>query len=165
MATFIRGEFEVEVSCFSIRRALKDVKWSKKNTYNIAQERNADLRDEYMYDVSAYRSEQLVFIDESGVDKSIGIHRKAWAPQGKRPRQIKRFHRGPRFQILPAYTQDGVIHFRVYEGSTDAEIFENFIEELLPYAAGGLPRNLSLLWTMHHSTARTRYSRCAMMQE
>jgi hypothetical protein len=37
------------------------------------------------------------------------------------------------FQILPAYTQEGIIHFRVYEGSTDTEIFENFIEELLPF--------------------------------
>jgi hypothetical protein len=45
----------------------------------------------------------------------------------------KRFHRGARFQILPAYTQDGVIHFRVYEGSTDTRVFEDFIEELLPY--------------------------------
>ncbi|KAK0731981.1 hypothetical protein B0H67DRAFT_91942 [Lasiosphaeris hirsuta] len=29
---------------------------------------------------------------------------KGWAPRGKRPRQIKRFHRGRSFQILPAYT-------------------------------------------------------------
>jgi transposase len=133
MVTFLRGEFEIEVSRFSIRRALKDVHWSKKATQNIAQERNPDLRDEYMHEVSALRSEQLVFIDESRVDGSIRIHRKGWAPRGKRPRQIKRFHRGQRFQILPAYIQDGVIHFRVYEGSTDTEIFENFVEELLPY--------------------------------
>jgi hypothetical protein len=68
MVTFLRGEFEVEVSRFSIRRALKDVDWSKKATQNIAQERNPDLRDEYMHDLSAFRSEQRVFIDESGVD-------------------------------------------------------------------------------------------------
>jgi hypothetical protein len=97
-----------------------------------------------MHEVSAYRSEQLVFIDESGVDKSIGIHRKGWAPRGKGPRQVKRFHRGPRFQILSAYTQDGVIHFRVYQGSTDAENFENFVEELLPYC-GRWPAPKSVL--------------------
>jgi hypothetical protein len=42
---------------------------------------------------------------------------KGWAPRGKRPRQVERFHRGQRFQILPAYTEDGVLHFRVYKGS------------------------------------------------
>ena len=76
MVTFLRGEYEVEVTRFSIRRALKNVDWSKKATQNIAQERNADLRDEYMHKVSSFRSDQLVFIDETGVDRSIGIHRK-----------------------------------------------------------------------------------------
>jgi transposase len=76
MVTFLRGEFEVEVTRFSIRRALKNVDWSKKATQNIAQERNADLRDDYMHEVSSFRSDQLVFIDETGVDRSIGIHRK-----------------------------------------------------------------------------------------
>jgi transposase len=144
MVTFLRGEFEVELSSHSIRRDLRDVTWSKKVTQNIAQERNADLRDDYNYKVSSFRSDQLVFLDESGVDKSIGIHTKGWAPRGRRPRQVKRFHRGERYQILPAYTQDGILHFRVYKGSTDTEIFENFIEELLPYC-GSWPKKYSVL--------------------
>ena len=144
MVAFLHGEFEVDVNRFSIRRALKDVSWSKKATQNIAQERNQDLRDEYMYEVSSFRPCQLVFLDETGVDRSIGIHSKGWAPRGKRPCQVKRFHRGQRFQILPAYTQDGVIHFRVYEGTTDTEIFEDFIEELLPYC-GRWPAPKSVL--------------------
>lgn len=85
-----------------------------------------------------------MFIDETGVDKSIGIKPKGWAPRGKRPRQVKRFHRGQRFQILPAYTRDGVLHFRVYEGSTDTEMFESFIETLLPYC-GKWPEPKSVL--------------------
>jgi hypothetical protein len=133
MAAFLQKEFNVDVTRFSIRRALKDPKWSKKVTQNVARERNLDLRDEYVHEISSLRSDQLMFIDETGLDKSIGTRRKGWAPRGKRPCQIKRFHRGVRFQILPAYTQDGVIHFRVYEGSTDTKVFEDFIEELLPY--------------------------------
>jgi hypothetical protein len=132
MATFLRKEFDVDVTRFSIRRVLKDRKWSKKVTQNVAQERNLDLRDEYVYEISSLRPDQLVFIDETRLDRGIGMRRKGWAPRGKRPRQIKRFHRGRRLQILPAYTQDGVIHFRAYEGSTDTRIFEDFIEELLP---------------------------------
>ena len=76
MVTFLRGEFEVEVTRFSIRRALKDVDWSTKATQNIAQERNLDLRDEYMHDVLSFRPNQLIFLDETRVDRSIGIHRK-----------------------------------------------------------------------------------------
>jgi hypothetical protein len=76
MVDFLRGEFEVEVTRFSIRRALKDVDWSKKATQNVAQERNPDLRDECIYDVLSFHSDQLVFIDETRVDRSIGIYRK-----------------------------------------------------------------------------------------
>jgi transposase len=57
MVDFLRGEFEVEATRFSIRRALKNVGWSKKAMQNIAQERNQDLRDEYMHDVSSFRSD------------------------------------------------------------------------------------------------------------
>jgi transposase len=133
---------------------MADPKWSKKVTQNVARERNLDLRDEYVHEISSLRSDQLMFIDETGLDKSIGTRRKGWAPRGQRPRQIKRFHRGARFQILPAYTQDGVIHFRVYEGSTDTKVFENFIEELLPYC-GKWPNPRSVLImdnaSFHHS--------------
>lgn len=37
-----------------------------------------------------------------------------------------------RHQVLPAYTQNGVIHTRIIQGSTDGEVFEDFIKELLP---------------------------------
>jgi transposase len=33
---------------------------------------------------------------------------------------------------LPAYTQDGIILARVFQGSTDSTVFEDFIEQLFP---------------------------------
>lgn len=86
MVTFLRGEFEVELSRHSIRRDLRAANRSKKTTQNAAQERNADLRDDHMHEVSSFCSDQLVFLDESGLDKSIIIHTKGWAPRGKQPR-------------------------------------------------------------------------------
>jgi hypothetical protein len=38
------------------------------------------------------------------------------------------FHRDKRYEILPAYTQEGVLLSRVFQGSTDADMFGNFIE-------------------------------------
>lgn len=57
MVTFLRGEFEVELSRYSIGRDLRSTAWSKKATQNIAQERNVDLRDDYMHEVSSFRSD------------------------------------------------------------------------------------------------------------
>jgi transposase len=49
------------------------------------------------------------------------------------PIQIARFQQELRYQVLPVYTQDGVILARVFQGSTDSTAFESFIEQLLPF--------------------------------
>lgn len=105
--------------------------WSKKATRRIAQERSADLRDYYLYKLSAFRSYHLVYVDESGCDSRVGFRRTGWSPLRVTPVQIARFHRDRRYQILPAYTQDSVLLVRGYVGSTDTVAFEDFIEQLL----------------------------------
>jgi DDE superfamily endonuclease len=110
----------------------------------IARERNADLRDFYLYTISPFPSWQLVYVDESGCDKRIGCRKTGWSPRGVRPVQIAEFHRDSRFQILPPYTQDGILHSRVYQGSTDTELFEDYLEELLP-RCGRWPEPYSVL--------------------
>jgi transposase len=34
---------------------------------------------------------------------------------------------------LPAYSQDGILLTRVFQGSTDGEVFKDFIKQLLPH--------------------------------
>lgn len=131
MACFLREEYDVSVASSTISRALATKGWSKKTTRNQAEERNADLRDYYLHNLSEFKLYHLVYVDESGCDKRIGYRRTGWAPLGVTPVQVAKFHRGQRYQILPAYCQDGVLFSRVFRGSTDASIFENFIGELL----------------------------------
>jgi hypothetical protein len=71
-------------------------------------------------------------VDESGCDKQIGYRRTRWAPLGVTPVQVACFQREQRFQILLAYTQDSILLARVFQGSTNAAVFEEFIEQLLP---------------------------------
>ena len=144
MAVFLWDEFEIMVTTHSISRALSSIRWSTKNMRRIAKEQNADVRDLYLHKLSAFKSYQLVYIDESGCDKRAGFRRTGWSPLGVTPVQVARFHRERRSQILPAYTQDGIIHFRVFQGSTDGEVFEEFLEELLPHC-GRWPEPKSVL--------------------
>jgi hypothetical protein len=37
-----------------------------------------------------------------------------------------------RYQILPAYTVEGLIYSQIFQGTTDSEFLEEFIEQLLP---------------------------------
>ena len=126
MAVFLYDEFSVLLTTSTISRALKSTGWSKKTTRRVAKERNADLRDLYHNNLSAFRSYHLVYVDESGCNSRIGFRRTGWSPLGVAPVQVARLHRDRRHQILPAYAQDGVVLSRVFQGSTDGAVFEEF---------------------------------------
>ena len=155
-------DFDRLVSISTVSRALQAMKWSKKKARRVAAQRNPDLRDMYIYNLSELASYHLVYIDESGCDQRVGYRRTGWAPLGVTPVQIARFGRGQRYQILPAYTQDGILLSRVFQGSTDSALFEDFIAELLPLC-GRWPEPKSVLImdnaSFHHSEGIRR--RCA----
>lgn len=154
MVIFLWDEFALQTTKSSISRALKSKGWSKKTTRVKARERNLDLRDEYYHFISDFKSYHLVYVDESGCDKRIGFRRTGWSPLGTTPVQVSKFHRDQRYQILPAYAQDGIVLSRVFKGSTDASVFEDFIEQLLQHC-GKWPELKSVLVmdnaSFHHS--------------
>ena len=133
MVLFVLDEFDTVVTTSSIGRALNSRDWTRKTIRRIARGRNADLRDLYQYTLSdpGFHAHHLVFVDESGTDKRDGYRRYGWAPLGVTPTQVALFQCEKRYQILPAYTQDGVILARSFHGTTDSVVFESFIEELL----------------------------------
>ena len=154
MRSHLYAEFGTLPSITTISKTLKSMRWSKKINRRRAKERNDELRDFYMYKISHFHSRQLVFVDESGCDNREGNRKMGWAPIGVAPIQVAQFRRGKRYQILPAYTQDGLILAYVYEGSTDSSIFEAFVERLLPLC-GRWPEPRSVLVmdnaSIHHS--------------
>ena len=162
MAEYLMAEFGGHVSKYAVRRALVSSGWSRKQTRRVAQERNADLRDFHLRRLSEFSSYHLVYVDESGCDKRVGIRRTGWSPRGTAPVQVAHFQRGDRYQILPAYAQDGIVFAQVFQGSTDAVVFEHFIRELLPYC-GRFPAPKSVLImdnaSIHHSDAVTTLCR------
>jgi transposase len=105
--------------------------WTRKTIHRIAQQRNADPRDYYLHRISKYKSYQLLFVDESGCDGRAGQRRWGWSPKGFSPVHVTKFSRGKRWHILPAYAQDGIVLRQVYQGSTDSDLFEDFIARLL----------------------------------
>ena len=130
MVAFLWNKFKVLVTIYSVARALDTIKWTKKKIRRVAAGRNADLRDFYTHKTVGFLSDQYIFVDESGCDKRSGKRRTGLSPLGVTPVQVSRFKREKRYQILPAYTQDGIILVRVFQGSTDATVFEEFFAEL-----------------------------------
>lgn len=61
-----------------------------------AQERNETVRSEYMYRMTTYTADQLVFVDESACDRRTTYRGVAWALKGERAYQKAVFVRGTR---------------------------------------------------------------------
>jgi transposase len=64
MALYLWNEFEVAVSTSAVDKPLKPISWCKKTCRRVAQDRNANLRDCYMYQLSPFRSYQLVYVND-----------------------------------------------------------------------------------------------------
>jgi transposase len=82
MVDWVWDHFQVQVTIYSIKRALDSRGWTPKKIGRIAKARNADLRDLYLHNTSEFRSYHYVFVDESGCDKRIGYRRTGWSPLG-----------------------------------------------------------------------------------
>ncbi|CCT72538.1 uncharacterized protein FFUJ_12416 [Fusarium fujikuroi IMI 58289] len=113
------------------------------------------LLDRLAVKPNMYREEMVEFLEKefkttipaSNIGRSlrrIGRRRFGWAPKGVTPVQIDRFHRDQRYQILPAYTQEGILHYDIFPGSTDSAKFEEFVEQLLHHC-GKWPEPNSVL--------------------
>lgn len=129
MAIFLWDQFEVLISTSSISRALKSIFWSKKTTRRIARKQNPNLRNYYLQNLSAFRSYHYRYIDKSGYDKLIEFKRTGWSLLDVTPIQMAKFHRGQHYQILPVYSQNEILLTLLFQGFTNGEVFEGFIEQ------------------------------------
>lgn len=139
LAESLREFCGIDASEVSVWRALRKMGYTRKKIMRLAIERNELFRDRFILTIGQYSPEQLVFIDESAVDRRTPHRAYGWAPRGQRAQMHGHFVRGARFSLLPALTLEGIIHLSIKEGSFDGEAFLNFIRELLdmmePYPA------------------------------
>jgi transposase len=121
----------------------------------VVAAQNPQLQAFYQYRISRFRPDQLVFVDESGSDRRIGFRKTAWSPLGITPVQRQALARGERYQILPAYTSEGILAVSIYKGATDIATFESFLNDVLLPKCGQYPAKNSVIVmdnaSFHHS--------------
>ena len=108
-----------------------------------AAQRNVKLRDAWVRKMAEWSAEQVVFLDESGVNAHSGER----APDGILKGQIipyqVPFTKRCNFNIFPLMTVDGYIAYCVYPGTVNGDTFNEYVETQL------LPHPIQLLsWTM-----------------
>jgi len=91
------------------------------------------LRDAWIRKLGQWTAEQLVFIDETGVNTACSFRTRGWGRKGQRVRTTMAVGRRVNHSVLPALTIDGYIACNVYEGGVNQRTFDAFIrDDLLP---------------------------------
>jgi transposase len=142
---FLFFECDVQVGLSTISRHLRMAKWTKKKLEKRASQRVELLRTDWRRKVSIISAEMCVFCDESGTDRRDGSRRTGWSPIGQAPWAYAPFRRGNRCHLLPAIATDGIVDVLLYEGQSNAEGFELWLETRLLPKMNAFPAPKSVL--------------------
>jgi transposase len=122
----------IHVSRSTVWRTLRAGGFTMKKLSRTAIEHSEEKRLAYVERISQYTADQLVFVDESSVDRRTTYRGSAWSIRGTQAQRKAFFVRGRRFSVLPAISyNDGIIHCEIVEGSFCTESFQCFVRRLL----------------------------------
>ncbi len=129
-------EWPDKVSDRTISKALKKIGYTRKKTYGY-RERDEDKRKKFLAKIRDKRPEQLVYIDESGMDnrEDYGY---GWNELGKRYYDLKSGKRSLRVSIISGLCEGKLVAPLTFEGSCNRVVFEKWLgEKLLPQLKTG----------------------------
>ena len=78
-----------------------------------------------------WRVDQLVFINESGINVKLGKPTHGYGKKGTRIQYKVNPHKAENISLLPALSIDGYIVCNTYEGSINGEMYEGFIHDFV----------------------------------
>ena len=145
------------ISISTICKLLQKQGFSHKKLSLIAQQRNDELREQYVQDVSVYDPEMLIFLDETGCDRRTCLHQYGYALKGCRATTKKLLVRGKRYSIIAAMCIDGILDVYITDKTVNSETFCTFLEQcLLPHLLpfnGVNPRSVVIMdnASIHHT--------------
>ena len=123
----------VSVSLSTLTRTLRRIDITNKAISRHAIERNEMLRAAFMNYIGHIITDphQLMFTDESSIDRRTMVRRKGWTKAGSRCVQRQHFVRGTRYSILPVLTLDGILTYDIIQGSVTSDRFIAFLTEFV----------------------------------
>ena len=126
-------EFGVSVSAETVRKALKNMGYTKKKANfrspKVEREDVIEKQRKFVETMQDLKAEQIVFLDESGVNTAMN-RKYGWSRRGERVRLLCP-KRGKKLTIIGAIALDGVRARRELEGALNGETFKAFLREEL----------------------------------
>jgi len=123
-----------EVNLSTICRCIHRNGFTRKKLKTVALQRNEMLREQYTEQISIFKKEMFVFVDETGTDRRDALQKFGYNLRGKRATSQKLLVRGQRVSAVGVLSAKGMLDCHIVAGSVNADRFEEFIEQsLLPH--------------------------------
>ncbi len=134
----IQGELQAitgtEVDISTICRCIHRNGFTRKKLKAVALQQSEILREQYREEVSIFKKEMFVFVDETGTDRRDSLRRFGYSLRGKRATSQKLLVRGQRVSAVGVLSAQGILDCHIVTGTVNAGSFEEFIEQsLLPH--------------------------------
>ena len=145
----------VTVSAPTVCRILHKNGLTRKKLRQVAKQRSASYRGDFMAQILHYPRNFFVWTDETGTDRRDQLRKFGYALRGEPAVCHRILTRGKRVSIMTAMTADGVLEYEVTTGTVNAEKFIDFIRGRLIPNMQPFPASHSILildnCAVHHA--------------
>ena len=108
-------------------------------------QRSDEFRAQFIQDISIYKPEILVFIDETGSNSRDARRKFGYSLRGQPAKAVSLYGKGNHLSAISAISVEGNFGCHITEGGIDAEVFQQFLDQYL------IPKLMSFKGTNPHS--------------
>ncbi len=119
-----------DISPRTISRALKKIGFTRKKTYGY-QERWKQQREEFMAQIEQMEPEEVVYLDEAGMNSQDSDYPYGYCEEGKRFHALKSGKRQGRVSMIAAWCHQQLLAPFSFEGCCNRTVFELWLEFIL----------------------------------
>ena len=120
---------EVEIS--TICRFLHGNGFSHQKMCQVVLQRDHLFRQQYINDISVYKPEMLIFLDETGADQRNAVRRYGYSIRGARIENYTMFIRGERMSAIAMMSMHGILDVPIVAGTTNSDSFYKFTQKCI----------------------------------
>ena len=121
----------IEVDISTICRFIHESGFTHQKLWLVAVQRDEFLRQQFTTDVSVYKPEMFVFIDETGADRRNILRRYGYSLRGLPLKQHTLLARGECVSGIAILSAKGILDVSIVQGTSNGDTFYDFVQEYL----------------------------------
>ncbi len=122
---------EVDLDESTICRFFHAQGFTRQKMQLIAKQRDELKRASYAIELSVYKPEMLIFLDETGCDRRNALRRYAYSWRGKPAKVHKLLVRGTHLNAIAFLSAQGILDCKIVRGTVDGCTFASVLERYL----------------------------------